>query len=367
MQIQQSTAQGFGSNLKTFFGCTTAACLRGLSADSLNIYQQYNTSDKFSPTVDNYVVLRDIFDSYDSGLYKKVNLLIGVTRNEMNGFTCGILSNSISDTQMKGVFTGYFGLSKMQQFYPQLSNYYTQANYANNLAYLNDILSNSNVQCNTRYLAATVSQQVYNTYMYTYDHFFSYTPACQKSAHAIELPLQFPYLFGIRGAVKVYTMNSDEAELSRQLIVYWSNFVSSGSPNKNAKNLVNLNNQTYWERYTTCNDTQIILQTGGNVLNNTMYSKVCPFWNPFDEVPTITCNATNPGPSPPTPESSTQPTPQTSSSSPSKNTTNPTTSGKTVNGTVSNKVNGGISSHSFSASLLLACVMFFLLSFIQIN
>lgn len=246
----------------------------------------------------------------------------------------------------------------MQSFYPQLPNYYVQANYANNLAYLNEILSNSNVQCITRYLAAAVSQQVYNTYMYTYDHYFSYTPSCMKSSHAIELPLQFPSLFKTRTTTKYYTMTSDESELSRQVIVYWSNFVSSGNPNKNGENVLNLNNQIQWERYTTCNNSQIILQTGGNVMDNTMYSKVCPFWNPYEEVPTIICNSTNPGPSPPTPESSTN---STNSTTPTKSSTG---GNKAVNGTISSRVN---SFHSYPFMLMIASALFVLLFCNHIN
>lgn len=87
MQIQQSDAQTRANSLKTFFGCTNSntalTCLRGLTADQLNTYQQYNTSDQFSPTVDNYVITQDIFNAYDKGQHstcKTVHFVSGDTK-----------------------------------------------------------------------------------------------------------------------------------------------------------------------------------------------------------------------------------------------------------------------------------------------
>jgi len=330
MQVTKDQAQTRANNLKSFFNCSSLSCLRSLSASDIISYQTSNTSDVFWPTLDGYYLNASAFDLYNNGSYKKVNILAGVNRNEMTAFTCFVLPNDITVLQQKAVFASYFGIPKMTSFYPLLPNYYTLANYSNNLAYVNEILSNSNVQCNARYATSLMSSQIYNSYFYTYDYHFSWVSSCYGTAHAAELPIQFPSLLKTRSSTQYYSFNDNETLLSKQMITYWSNFVVSGNPNKNSTGVNLLANQTTWPRYSTCNDTQLYIQLQGGSVENTMYSKVCPFWSTYTELPVLQCNTSL---IPPIPQDSTV-TPQVSTyTSVTKNTTAVTSTGGVKNGT----------------------------------
>ncbi|KAF0980379.1 hypothetical protein FDP41_013593 [Naegleria fowleri] len=320
IQLSKQEAQSYAANLKAKFNCNSPSCLRSLDAKWIIDYQVNATTEEYKPSIDGYYLPSPFYEYISNGTYKKVNLLIGTTRNEMTGFTCGVLPTNITVTGQKAVIAQYFGFSNMQQIHPQLHNYYTLSQYPNNLVYLNEILSNSVLQCNARYLAGVFSSLLYNTYLYIYDYHFSWVPACFQTAHAAELPMQFPSTLNVRS--NPYTFTSVEMEFSKQMIIYWNNFVVSGNPNKNANNQMNLQpTQTVWPRYSVCNDTLLILQiTNGQVnpvVNDTMFSKVCPFWNVYEQVPVLKCNTSQPIPPTPQPSPSPQVSPKPSSPKPS--------------------------------------------------
>ena len=349
MQQSKTEAQTNANNLKTYFGCSSLACLRGLNTQDIITYQA-NSTDEFKPINDGYFLNGTVFDLLNSGSYKKVNLLIGDTRNEMTAWTCGVLPTDISVTQQKAVLSKYFGVTKALQMYQQIPNYYTLANYPNNLAYLNDILSNANVQCNARYAISLASSAVYNTFFYTYDYHFSWVPSCFGTAHAAELPMQFPSTLKTRASTKYYSFNSDESFLSKQMVVYWSNFVVSGNPNKNSTTVNLMVDQTYWPRYSTCNDTQLIIQIQKNQVNNTMYANVCPFLNPYVGLPVLQCDNSV---TPPEPQAS-SPTPSPSSG---KNQTSPTQSIRLTSGRNGTAVASGAAIGQVSKSIVWVMVL----------
>lgn len=159
---------------------------------------------------------------------------------------------------------------------------------------------------------------------------FAFTDPCFGSTHGAEIPFQFPSMLLTRPGTGNYKFTPQEQELSKDLIMYWSNFVVSGSPNRNAffqMNLKRMNSSsgggdwqtaTEWPRYSICNDSQLYLQMGGHVVDQGgMYGKVCPFWNPFEQLPVFQCNASEPiPPNPPIPKP--QPPPPVASPSPVK-------------------------------------------------
>ncbi|EFC47534.1 predicted protein [Naegleria gruberi] len=290
MQTSTVTALAAGSNLKTNFNCSTLECLRNITVDSLITYQAAKAPTAFTVTFDNYVITNNTYDVIDNNKFTMVNLLIGATRNEMGYFTCSSFPSNITAYQMQLAFSSYFGATKTVQFFPQLSNYYNISNYQDNLAYFNDVLTQAAVQCNARYLAASFSKKSsLNAYFYIYDHYFPFSTSCQKSMHAIEIPIQFPSIFKHMKGAEAYSLTASELELSRQVIVYWSNFVSSGNPNRNNSGTNLRTNQTTWNSYSTCSDNYLVIQSGSNYESSEILGKTCPFWNVYDEVPIIPC------------------------------------------------------------------------------
>ncbi|KAG2393255.1 hypothetical protein C9374_006786 [Naegleria lovaniensis] len=318
MQFSQDEAQSQSNALKTALNCSSIECLRSLNTQTVVDYQfNLPTDDVFKPALDNYYLPAPFYELLEKNVNdttrsEAVNVIVGSTLNEMNGFTCGVLPENLTVPQQKAVLGNYFGFSQaVNSIYPQLPNYYkSPSEYPNTLAYMNEILSHAVVQCECRYVSALHSKRLYNSYLFTFDYHFWFTNPCFGSTHGAEVAFLFPSMLKTRAGSYPYKLNPQELELSKDLIMYWSNFIVSGSPNRNALNLYSLNlmrnNGTAkyslpeWPRYSVCNDSQLIIRMGNHAVDHgIMYGKVCPFWNPFEQLPVLKCNASEPIPTNP--------------------------------------------------------------------
>ena len=224
-----------GDFLRAHINCSTVQCLRNATVAQILTSQNILTSQSLfgasaSPTIDDYVLSDTLNNYFIRGAFQKVPLLIGTTTNETSGFTCPYFNQSADIAQVQAFFVQSYG-SAIASAIPDV--YGSISSYANPLAYLNTVFSNSWVQCGSRREASVFSSHGLPTYLYTYNHALSIIPPCLGVAHAAELVMLFPSI--VPGLYPGYNLSASEQQLSTNMMLSWASFIDTSDPNYNGK------------------------------------------------------------------------------------------------------------------------------------
>ena len=220
-----------GDFLRAHVNCSTVQCLRNTTVPQILASQDILTSQSLfgasaSPTIDGYVLSDTVHNYFIKGAFQKVPLLIGTTTNETSGFTCPYFNQSADIAQVQAFFVQFYG-STIAGAIPSV--YASISSYANPLAYLNTVFSNSWVQCGSRRAASVFSSDGLPTYLYTYNHALPIVSPCLGVAHAAELVMLFPSI--LAGLYPNYNFSASEQQLSKNMMLSWASFIDVSDPN----------------------------------------------------------------------------------------------------------------------------------------
>ena len=253
--------------LRSNVTCSTVQCLRNTTVARIlavqNILASQNMFGAFATlTIDGYVLDNTLEYNYAKGAFQKMPLLIGTNTNETSFFTCQYFNQTASIAQVQAFFIQTYGsaiASEIAIVYGSISS------YSNPLAYLNTVFSDSWVHCGSRRMASTFSSYGLPSYLYTYDYLLPATSSCFGVPHAAELPMLFPSI--LPGLYPNYNLTTSDQQISKNMILYWANFIHSSNPNFNGA-LAN------WDPYRSSLDDDFVID-GGPYMRHHYYNATC--------------------------------------------------------------------------------------------
>ena len=229
----QNAINSTSAFLRSSVTCSTVQCLRNTTVARILAAQNILASQNIfgasaAPTIDGYVVDNTFEYTYAKGAFQKMPLLIGTNTNETSLFTCSYFNQTANIAQVQAFFIQVYGstlASKIPIVYGFISS------YSNPLAYLNTVFSDSWVHCGSRRTASTFSSYGLPSYFYTYNYLLPAASSCFGVAHAAELPMLFPSV--LPGLYPNYNFSTSEQQISKNMILYWANFIRTANPNYN--------------------------------------------------------------------------------------------------------------------------------------
>jgi carboxylesterase type B len=276
----QTAINKTGNVLRAIMNCTTVQCLRDLTVDQILTVQNIIASESIfstaaTPVIDGYV-LNDIMENnYAKGNFLKVPILIGSNTNETSLFTCPHFNGTANTTQVQDFFNAVYNatiVTEIPTIYGPISD------YASPLTYLNIVYSDSWLHCGSRRIASRFSSHGVPTYFYTYNHLLPVSPYCFGVAHAAELPMLYPYLLPF--LYPNYTFSPLEQQLSKNMMLYWANFIHTSNPNY-------VEHPANWDAYLISSDNDFVLDIIPQ-MRNYYYNATCSrLWDRY-AVTTIT-------------------------------------------------------------------------------
>ncbi len=215
-----------GADFAKAAGCTTAECLRGLSAsDVVRIFNAMNPAalQSAGATIDGVVLREGVLSAMRAGRAAHIPLLIGSNADEMRTLMDAVVPNasSISDTQITKLLSDYFGAEKAVKIEAE----YRPTDFARPTFRLEEILSDALIHCPTREISRALSQFNPSVYRYVFSHTSESIYLSRYGAgHALELP----YVFGNMSSL-VYS--KPEFVFSQDIRNWWTTFATVGDPN----------------------------------------------------------------------------------------------------------------------------------------
>ncbi|UJR37369.1 hypothetical protein I4U23_030077 [Adineta vaga] len=268
----QTAINDSGNVLRILTNCTTLRCLRDLTVEEILKVQSILSSKNMfglaaNPVIDNYVLDNTMENNYAKGKFQKVPILIGANTNETSLFTCPVFNGTANITQVQAFFNTTYNATIADE----IPTIYGPISAANNpLTYLNIVYSNSWLHCGSRRIASIFSTHGLPSYLYTYNHLIPVAPSCFGVTHAAELPMLFPTV--LQNLYPHYNFTILEQQLSKNIMIYWANFIRTSNPNY-AKNL------TTWDPYQTSTDNDFVLNIDSR-MRNYYYNATCSgFWD----------------------------------------------------------------------------------------
>ncbi|ALG75309.1 carboxylesterase [Azospirillum thiophilum] len=262
MEVAEKKATAFANAA----GCgqeddeATAACLRKLPVDTL--MKMSGPPEAFGPYVvtpvaDGQIVPSGGASAIESGNFNRMPIMNGSTRDEGNFFAAIPVYHSgkaITEADVEGyvktVFGGNAGAGGTPPSYPvgtvdKILAQYPSGDYLSPQLRMNAIQSDvmvCRIQHGTHLLAGKVPLYVYEFRDRTAPFMFPKLPDFVPLAyHTADLQYLFP---GFRGGDKGvrHELNSQQLQLSDQLVAAWTNFAKTGDPNGEGV--------TVWPQYT---------------------------------------------------------------------------------------------------------------------
>jgi para-nitrobenzyl esterase len=240
-----------GINFNTAANCSTAACLRGLSAE--RILQLQGTPNANSPLAqqvfpDGTIVPLQPGDAWSTGAFHHMPIMAGLVHDEGN-FGLSITEYFSGPPQVAWTVAQY-------QNNPQaVQNEYPLSAYGNNPQLAQDRINTDPIACTTLRVAQLLAPQV-PTYAYEFNYqnapyYFPQMPNVSSptgyfqplAAHTIDIQFLFKGYHGGNLGVNLSQdsispannqpreLQGAEIALSNQLIAAWTNFAKTGNPN----------------------------------------------------------------------------------------------------------------------------------------
>lgn len=261
--------------------------------------------DLFMPEIfDGEVFTKQPRELFESGEFKKCNLLIGTNDYEFLAFVSDQSFMSFSKLnktlrynpgKLPYNLTSYYkkyNFTRKYQFYNKMLEMYVPENKRNNksanvLDSFIDMITDESYKCPTYLLADYYSSRNLSTYVYMYGHRISTSdlPPVDGAGHGEELSMVFaeplsikkpPLISGNSHSSTTHNYSLSERVFTEQIVNYWTNFIKNGNPN--AKN----NNS--WPLYkdsASINERNIYFLKA-NGIKNTKFNisdEKCLFWN----------------------------------------------------------------------------------------
>lgn len=255
----QSVATQRGESFATAAGCpgdnaAAAACLRKLSAPRiLQLQGTPNANGPYitGPFVDGKVIPISPEQAWTTGQYNKMPMMGGNVQDEGN-FGISITEYfsgppqvpMTSDQYVAAItrtYSGNAGPGGTPPAYPPgtvdaVLAHYPLANYGNNPQLAYDAVTTHPGACRALHVDRLWAERVpVYAYEFNYQHAPYYFPEMPGfvplAAHTIDIQFLFSGWHGGPLGVNSRDLNSQETELSDQLVAAWTNFAASGNPN----------------------------------------------------------------------------------------------------------------------------------------
>ena len=273
----QSAISSTGDFLRSNVACSTVQCLRDTTVARIlaaqNILGSKNVFDiSATPINDGYVLNSTWEDGFANGTFQKVPLLIGTDTNETSLFTCPLFNRVATIGQVHAFLLQLYG-SAIANAIPNV--YGAISSYANPLAYLNTVFSDSWLHCGSRRAAFASSRYGAPTYLYTYNHAMGNTPPCFGVPHAAELPMLFPSILPF--LYPNYNLTASEQQLSKILMLRWANFIDASDPNYNEA-------PVKWTPYNSASDGDFVLDVSSSMRYLYYNSSCSRLWDRYDSL-----------------------------------------------------------------------------------
>ncbi|EFC40261.1 predicted protein [Naegleria gruberi] len=254
-----------GNYVRSNQSCTTVQCLRDVSVSTLllltsNIVPKNILTNAANPIVDGYVLTDTPDNNFAKGYFLKVPLIIGTVSNETTYFTCPLFNYYASVSQVENFLTAQYGssiFSKIVQFYGPVPS--TQS-----IQYLNNVFNDAAFRCSSRRDSVQYANRGIPSYLYNFNRNLI-SNQCLGVYHGLDLVFLFPAFspYGLFGVDKI---------LSKQMILYWTNFIVSGNPNYN-------NSPSQWNSYSTLKDNELSIDLTSQQVTITSIDVCTQFWD----------------------------------------------------------------------------------------
>jgi para-nitrobenzyl esterase len=254
-----ATALANGNAFAAAAGCSSAACLRGLSAARiLQLQGTPNASGPYvtGPYVDGTIIPIPVETAWTTGQYTKMPIMGGSTKDELTfissitEYFSGPPQVPLTPAQYAAAINGFFGSNAgaVLAEYP-ISNYNNDPELAYNRATTDGLLKCPSLRVLKQEAASDTGFSVYG-YDFTYQNAPYYFPKMPNplsptgnfqalASHTIDIQFLFVDWHGGQLGVNLAQdsasqpreLQGPEIGLSDQLVAAWTNFVKTGNPN----------------------------------------------------------------------------------------------------------------------------------------
>lgn len=291
-----ATALQHGNAFAAAAGCSTAACLRNLSAE--RILQLQGTPNASNGAYSNNILIDGTIipmqpqDAWSSGAYNKVPILGGSTKDEENFDLSG--AEYFSGPPQVALTADQYDARNSAA----VKNAYPLSAYGNNPSLAQDRIGTDGQygggKCiflrMFKLMAKTNTHPIY-TYDFTYQNAPFYFPQMPNAAsptghfqplaaHTIDIQFLFPGYHGGQLGVNLdqttgqpRELDGTEVHLSDQLVAAWTNFAKAGNPNGSGN--------SPWPKFTVASPKFFIEDIPTSVINENNYRATyhCDFWD----------------------------------------------------------------------------------------
>ena len=289
--VSAATALDAGNKFAAAAGCSSASCLRNLSAKRiLQLQGTPNASTAFvaGPLVDGSIVPVPPETAWTTGAYNHMPILGGTTKDELT-FSLAI-NEYFSGPPQVALTPDQYNANNSATVLAQ----YPLSDYGNNPTLAQERVITDPFKCNgyrvlTQQAATNTGYPVYG-YDFTYQHTPFYFPQMPNkydptghfqalAYHTADIQYVFPGWHGgnlgvnlDQGTGQPRELQGAESNLSDQIVAAWTNFAKNGNPNGNGN--------SPWPKFTTGSpkllqqDVPLNIETGAQFRAN--YK--CDFW-----------------------------------------------------------------------------------------
>jgi len=286
-----ATAESWGETFSSSVGCgaqktaaETAACLRKVPLNTIVNYSLAGTIA--TPVVDHYVLTQSIGSALESGQFNKVPVMEGSNHDEWRLFVALYWDLAGYPVGHGNITYEYCNYKTFPALDPaqraDIAAEYPQTGYLTPSIALGASGTDGIFACNSRASIRLIAKHV-ATYAYEFndetapelflkpDSYFSTDG--YGAAHASELQ----YIFDLANTPYKISLSPAQKELSRNMVIYWTQFARSGNPNGNPNSSL----APLWPKYVATTDeflslspTEIKKDLGFSAAHN------CSFWAP---------------------------------------------------------------------------------------
>jgi len=314
----RESAEANANDLFTYLGCAAddIACMRTKSIEEILDAQDHAIKLDLSTLLLNFLPFAPMIESQGEipeqplvalaagHMPTTTPMLSGSLYDEGQLFVYELFPKPLNELEYKGIIDGVFGIKKSRTIlhkYPftLLPNNTDGRNILNILAtdllfycplrnitqgYLHAFDGQTNgqrgVQSNQRSVQSSVqSSAIMPTYIYRFKHVVSfdcwgenYTFCVGSCCHGSELPFVFNVFTD--GVTVSYEPNTDEQALTVDLSHAWTNFITSGDPNKGRYHLSKV-----YPQYTSEKDVLVVLDEPDSDVQSHVRTTYCDLWD----------------------------------------------------------------------------------------
>lgn len=271
-------------DIKHATGEQMIACLRNQSIEVLLAAQQSSENHlsltsplkvflPWTPIVDGIDILQQPFDAFVAGKFASMPTMLGTVRHEGVIFVDQAWTRPVSSLEYGVILLGVFHeqMKKVLDMYPL-------TNASDARPALATMATDYIFTCPNRVAVRAIAKSKEarnNTFFYNFDHVLSFSHAAwgpnysfcfDQVCHGSELPFHFH-------AFSDNIPTLDEEKLSRDMVIFWTNFAWTGNPN------IGPNSPSIkWPEYSADSDLNMRLTTPPQVQQH-LLGQICDKWD----------------------------------------------------------------------------------------